>query len=518
MFRMLFSVLSLLILVGCVGNSAPRAAAVPEMVIDPVPEAPPAPREFRAAWIASVANIDWPSRAGLPVAQQQAEIITLLDSAQSLNLNAIVLQVRPSADALYPSSLEPWSEYLTGVQGKAPEPFYDPLKMWIDQAHARGIELHAWLNPYRARHSSAKSPLASNHLANTQPAAVKKYGDALWMDPAEPVAVQRTLDVVADLVRRYDLDGIHIDDYFYPYPIPGPSGAELDFPDQPAWQRYLATQGTAKRDDWRRQQVNQLIEQMYGVIHREKPWVRFGISPFGLGRAERRPPGITGFNQYDKLYADAELWLSKGWLDYFAPQLYWPIEQAQQSFPVLLESWARENTKKRHLWPGLFTSRIDASAKSWEAAQITDQIALVRTNPGASGHIHFSMIALLQNRRGITSQLKTKLYAQPALVPATPWLGSLAPMAPRLTLERSSSADAPDSVRIDAQDSEAIKQFAIWRRHGNEWRFAAQAAIQRQLTLVPDQQLGPVDAVVVSAINRLGIESPRVTLQLTFQP
>lgn len=514
MFKMLFSTLSALLLIGCVASSASRPVTVPETV----PEAPPAPREFRAVWVASVANIDWPSRAGLPVAQQQAEIITLLDSAQSLHLNAIVLQVRPSADALYPSSLEPWSEYLSGSQGQAPEPFYDPLKMWIEQAHARGIELHAWLNPYRARHSSARSPLASKHLANTHPAAVKKYGDALWMDPAEPVAAQRTLDVVADLVRRYDLDGIHIDDYFYPYPIAGPGGAELDFPDEPAWQRYLAAQGTAKRGDWRRQQVNQLIEQMYGVIHREKPWVRFGISPFGLGRAERRPPGITGFSQYDKLYADAELWLSKGWLDYFAPQLYWPIEQAQQSFPVLLESWARENTQKRHLWPGLFTSRIDASAKSWDATQITDQIAIVRANPGASGHIHFSMVALLQNRRGIADQLKTKLYAAPALVPATPWLGSQAPMAPRLTLERSSSADAPDSLRIDQEDPEAIKQYAIWRRHGTDWRFDAQAASQRQLMLASDPQLGPVDAVVVSAINRLGIESPRVTLQLAVRP
>lgn len=518
MFRIFLSALSLLVLISCVGSSGPRQLAAPDAVITAAPEAPPAPREFRAAWVASVANIDWPSRAGLPVAQQQAEIITLLNLAQSLNLNAIVLQVRPSADALYPSSLEPWSEYLTGTQGKAPEPFYDPLKMWIDQAHQRGLELHAWLNPYRARHSSAKSPLASNHLANTQPVAVKKYGDALWMDPAEPVAAQRTLDVVADLVRRYDLDGIHIDDYFYPYPIPGAGGTDLDFPDEPAWQRYLAAQGTAKRDDWRRQQVNQLIEQMYGVIHREKAWVRFGISPFGLGRAERRPPGITGFSQYDKLYADAELWLSKGWLDYFAPQLYWPIEQAQQSFAVLLETWVRENTQKRHLWPGLFTSRIDASAKSWEVAQITDQIGLARANPGASGHIHFSMVALLQDRRGIASQLKNSLYATPALVPATPWLGAQAPTPPQLKLERSNRADAPDSLRIEQDDADEIKQFAVWRRHGTRWRFTAQAASQTQVALTPDTQLGPLDAVVVSAVNRLGIESPRVTLQLTPGP
>ncbi len=497
---------SSLLLLGCAVNLTPD---------EPVAEnPPPAPREFRAAWVASVANIDWPSRSNLTVEQQQAEIVLMLDQAKALNLNAIVLQVRPAADALYPSALEPWSEYLTGRQGKAPEPFYDPLKMWIEEAHLRGIELHAWLNPYRARHPSAKSALASNHIANTHPWAVKQYSDMLWMDPAEPAAVTRTLDVVADLVRRYDVDGIHIDDYFYPYPAPAGNGTELEFPDQPAWQRYLSAKGQSARADWRREQVNNLIEQMYRVIHQEKAWVRFGISPFGLGRPARRPPGISGFSQYDKLYADAELWLSKGWLDYLAPQLYWPIDQAQQAFPVLLETWARENTQSRHLWPGLFTSRIDKSSKSWQPEEIARQIGLTREHAGAGGHIHFSMIALLQDRRGIASLLKAGPYATAALVPPTPWLGAQVPDAPRLSLRHADSPSAPEHVHIETANDTSVNRFSIWTRYGSKWMFAVQAASRTEITLETDPTLGKPDAIVVSCVNHLGIESALSRLQL----
>ncbi len=497
----------ILLLASCASH---RVALEP--LADDLP--PPAPREFRAAWVASVANIDWPSRADLSVTQQQAEIIAMLDQAQALRLNAIVLQVRPSADALYASTLEPWSEYLTGRQGQAPVPIYDPLKMWIEEAHRRGIELHAWLNPYRARHASAKSPLAANHLASTHPQAVKQYGDVLWMDPAEPAALQRTLDVVADVVRRYDVDGIHIDDYFYPYPIQGPDGLELDFPDQPAWQRYLSSGGQASRADWRRQQVNQLIERMYTLIHQEKPWVRFGISPFGLGRPERRAPGIVGFSQYDKLYADAELWLRQGWLDYLSPQLYWPVDQSPQAFAVLLDTWARENTQQRHLWPGLFTSRIDDSPKSWPAQEIVRQIALTRAQPGAGGHVHFSLSALLQNRRGIATLLKSSVYADAALVPATPWLGAQAPSAPRLSFKRADGPGTPDFFLIETEDAATIRQFAIWKRYGSEWVFTVQPASRTQVELVADPERGQLNAMVVSSVNRLGLESARTAVQL----
>ncbi len=223
----LLAATALAVLAGC-------AIVVPP----PEPEPPPAPRELRAAWVASVANIDWPSRPGLTTAQQRDEIVRIVERAQWLGLNALIVQVRPAADALYASPLEPWSEYLTGEQGKAPDPWYDPLATWIAEAHRRGIELHAWFNPYRARHSAAKSALAPGHVANTIPRIVKAYGDSLWLDPGEAEAARRTLDVIADVVRRYDIDAVHVDDYFYPYPVTAPGTQdEVDFPDDASWCR-----------------------------------------------------------------------------------------------------------------------------------------------------------------------------------------------------------------------------------------------------------------------------------------
>ncbi|CAN7637128.1 family 10 glycosylhydrolase [Pseudoduganella sp. LjRoot289] len=516
-------------------GTGPALPSAPGATAGPAPSLtgampPPAPREFRAAWVSTVANIDWPSRAGLPVARQQAEAIAILDRAKALNLNAIVLQVRPSADAIYPSELEPWTEYLTGQQGKAPSPMYDPLKFWIDQAHARGLELHAWFNPYRARHATAKSPAARDHISITKPQTVKTYGRYQWMDPGEADASRHTLDVVLDVVKRYDIDGVHIDDYFYPYPIEAPGMAgeaaaleagnggngaarpELDFPDQPAWQRYLASGGALDRASWRRQNVNQLIEAMYTGIHREKSWVRFGISPFGIGRPDRRPPGILGFSQYDKLYADAELWLKNGWLDYLAPQLYWAIAQPPQAFDVLLDYWLRENTRGRHVWPGLYTSRIDASAKSFEPDEIVKQIGVTRSREGRGGnsigHVHFSIAALMQNRKGISDQLKSVSYQSAALIPATPWLGSAAPGAPTVGARRGSAG-----LDLKLSAGRGATQYAIWARYGGEWRFTIAPATRSEVTLADEGGVA-AGAVVVSAVDRLGNESERVTAQL----
>ena len=483
---------------------------------DASPSTPPAaPREFRAAWVATVANIDWPSRADLSVEQQQAEILKILDTAQALKLNAIVLQVRPSADAIYPSALEPWTEYLTGTQGQAPQPLYDPLDMWVREAHARGLELHAWLNPYRVRQAQAKSALAPNNLAITHPQAVKTYGNLMWMDPSEPVAVQRTLDVVRDVVRRYDVDGIHIDDYFYPYPVQGADKVEVDFPDEPAWQRYVAAGGQATRADWRRHQVDNLVQAMHQTIQQEKPWVRFGISPFGLGRPDRRPPGIQGFSQYDKLYADAELWLKQGWLDYLAPQLYWPLDQTPQAFGVLLDTWVKENTAGRHIWPGLYTSRIDGSPKSWTVQEIENQIQRVRSQAGSTGHVHFSMVALLQNRADLATTLKKNVYSQAALVPATPWLGGGAPGAPTVPLATRSADTGAILLKPQAGlQGTQTALWSVWARYGDQWRYQVVPKSTETLSIQPDPVLGQAEQVVISAVSRLGIESPRVVVLL----
>lgn len=504
--RLPFAVLSVLLLAGCVTKPRPGKPAVVETP-------PQAPREFRAVWVATVANIDWPSIPGLSSEQQRSEIITILDRARALKLNAIIFQIRPAADALYPSLLEPWSEYLTGTQGG--DPGYDPLRVWVEEAHRRGLELHAWFNPYRARHHEAKSAFAPTHLAKTHPGAVKHYGELWWMDPGEPVAAERTLAVIRDVVRRYDIDGVHIDDYFYPYPIarPLPPGAakdtpreDIDFPDDPSWRRYLKSGGKVARADWRRENVNHLVEEIHRGIHALKPWVKFGISPFGLGRPDRRPPGIEGFSQYDKIYADVEHWVRQGWMDYLTPQLYWPAAATAQSFPVLLDYWAKQIHGRFHLWPGLFTSSINDTPKSWLPEEITRQVTLTRANPAASGHVHFSMLALLQDRRGISTMLSQQAYAQVALVPASPWLGATLPPAPQLKRQ------ADGRVLIIPAKDEAAARFAIWQRHGERWGFSVQPANE---PLVP---VTDAEALVVSAVDRLGNESPRVTLSLAAPP
>jgi len=514
-------------------------------VAEPVPGLPPqqqpprSPREFRAAWVATVANIDWPSKPGLPSPVWRAEAIAILDRAKALGLNAIVLQVRPAADALYASTLEPWSEYLLGAQGRAPGPADDPLAMWVEQAHLRGIELHAWLNPYRARHSTAKLPVAPNHLSITRPHAVKRYGDQLWMDPAEPDAVAHTLAVVADVVRRYDIDGVHIDDYFYPYPI-SVDGVEQPFPDDPAWLRYLQGGGRLDRADWRRAQVDALVQALHRKIHEIKPQVRFGISPFGIGKPALRPSGIAGFSQYDRLYADVERWLAEGWLDYLAPQLYWPIDQRPQAFDVLLDYWLAQNRRQRHVWPGLFTSLVAAQPagatptppaapapvpststasapaapasvpapstppKPWPASEVLAQVQRVRARPESGGHLHFSMAALMQDRDGVATRLRTGPYAQPALVPATPWLGGGRPPAPGLQRTPSGSL-----LIQPAAKGPAAFVWSVWRLRGSEWRFEVLPA--RNAPALPAGD----DLLVVRGVDALGHEGEPALLRST---
>lgn len=521
-----------------VSDARPGAGAVPAPGAAPPPApgsdtladpAPPAPREFRAAWVATVANIDWPSRPGLPTAQQRAEMIALLDRARQIGLNAIVLQVRPAADAIYPSALEPWSEFLTGAMGTPPETAWDPLAAWVAEAHRRGLELHAWFNPYRARHSMSKTPAHPRHVSIARPEIVRSYGDQLWLDPAEPAAAAHTLAVVSDVLRRYDIDGVHIDDYFYPYPVPAPGAAaaasnnglnttvpgaaavpptpDLPFPDEVPWQKYRATGGTLSRDDWRRDHVNRLVQALHETVHRIKPHVRFGISPFGLGRPELRPPGIEGFSQYDKLYADVELWVEKGWYDYLAPQLYWAIDRAPQAFPVLLDYWAARVGGSRHLWSGLFTSSIASGTRQWKADEVLQQVSLLRQRPAAGGHIHFSMVALMEDRDGIATRLRQGPYAQGALAPASPWLDERRPPVPKVVAGKR-------WVTMLAAPGDATFLWAVWRRVGGTWRFAAMPAHETQFEVLPRAGEPPVDAVVVSAVSRTGQESARVVLRL----
>src|SRR5438445_2574518 len=393
-------------------------------------DAPPSPpREFRGVWVATVSNIDWPSKKGLSTKEQQAELRAIFNKCVELKLNAVILQVRPMCDALYASKLEPWSEYLTGTLGKAPNPGYDPLELAVKEAHARGLELHAWFNPYRARHPSATSPIPDDHLIKRRPDLAKPYGKHHWLNPTHEDVQNHSMSVVLDVVRRYDVDGVHMDDYFYPYKEKDADGKIIPFPDDDTWKAYqMSARRQLSRDDWRRDAVNRFVQRFYREVKELKPWVKVGISPFGIWRPGN-PPGIAGFDQYAELYADAKLWLNEGWVDYFTPQLYWPIKQEKQSYPKLLAWWAGENTKNRHLWPGNAAYRAAAKAKGWTVQELADQVRATRDQKGATGNIHFSMKPILRNAGGLADVLQS-VYTEPALIPAVTWIKSAPPAKP----------------------------------------------------------------------------------------
>ncbi len=388
----------------------------------------PLTREFRAAWVATVDNIDWPSRKGLPTAAARAELDAIVDRAAELRLNALVFQVRPAGDAFYESSLEPWSEWLTGKQGLPPKPRWDPLAHVIERCHARGLQLHAWFNPYRAAHPAGRTPTAPNHFLQRVPAACVKYGTYRWMDPGDPRSADWSMQVLLDVVRRYDVDGVHIDDYFYPYPE-----GKLDFPDDRSFARYQQAGGTLPRDGWRRQNIDRFVERMYREVHREKPWVQVGISPFGIARPGV-PKGIAaGIDQFAQLYADVPKWLREGWLDYLSPQLYWPIDQAPQSFAVLLPWWHEQNVLRRHVWPGINPGRALQQKPPTRPTELADQIALIRAEKATHGHVHFSWKAFRSDAPQAAGALR-QMYREIAVAPATPWLGDAVPERLRANL------------------------------------------------------------------------------------
>lgn len=490
---------ALLVLAGCAG---PQTVAQAQTAgIEPA-------REFRAAWVATVANIDWPSNRHLGVREQQAELIAIFDRAAALNLNAILFQVRPMGDALYASRLEPWSEFLTGEMGKAPRPAWDPLAFAIEEAHKRGMELHAWINPYRASHPDARSERSSNHISRTNPGIVRRYGSYLWLDPTDEATKTHTLNVILDIVRRYDVDGIHYDDYFYPYPD---YAGGADFPDHANWSRYQRNGGTLSRDDWRRAHVNDFVHRLYEAVKREDRRVKVGVSPFGIWRPDH-PKGIEGLDQYAMLYADAKLWLNNGWIDYFSPQLYWPIDQRPQAYKRLLDWWIGENRHHRHIWPGNFTSRINHSPTSWKPEEIINQIAATRERPGATGNIHFSMVALMENRHGISNMLRRGPYAEPALVPPSPWLGNTAPTRPRAGIRHLPNGDI--QVSWESPQGEDLRVWAIYTRSGGDWRMRLVPAHKTNSGILRLSANENITDIAVSAVDRLGIESDRSLLRV----
>lgn len=429
-------------------------------------------RELRGAWISSVHNGTWPSAPGLTEADAKEELVAILDALASAHLNAVFLQVRPESDALYASRLEPWSRFLGGTQGE--DPGWDPLAFAIEESHRRGLELHAWMNPYRAAAGSGVR-LADTSIARTMPEATRTYGEQLWMDPGVPSVRAHILEVVGDVLDRYDVDGIHFDDYFYPYPIRGETFDDAD--------SFAAARSPLKKDDWRRSNVDALVREVGGRVAR-KPGVRFGISPFGIYRPGT-PEGITGLDAWATLYCDPVRWMNEGWVDYIAPQLYWPTTQKAQDFDVLAPWWGSLAKDGRSVFIGHDATKAGQGAFPLEEYDRQ----LERTRETAAGSIFFAAGALVKDQAGLRSRLAERWWTGPAATPPLASAARATALAPILT--RSGS-----TLRVETPAARAVAVY----RDGALERLVPATPPETTLTL-------PAGSWAVSTLDRRGVES-----------
>jgi uncharacterized lipoprotein YddW (UPF0748 family) len=418
-------------------------------------------REFRGVWVATVSNIDWPSRPGLSADRQQQELIGLLDQHKANGMNAIILQVRPAADAFYAKSREPWSRWLMGKQGLAPAAGYDPLEFAIKEAHARGMELHAWFNPYRAT-TSGREIVSEDHMTRKRPDMFFTYGGNKQFDPGKPEVREYIVQVILDVVKGYDVDGIHFDDYFYPYPI---AGQRIDdaatFASQP--------NGFTSLNDWRRNNVDLLIEMLDDSIHHYKKHVKFGVSPFGIWKNLREDSlgsRTSGLSNFAELYADSRKWVKEGWVDYINPQVYFSFTRRAAPFATLVDWWSN-NTFGRHLYIGqaayLVNQKMEAA---WRVpTEVPNQIRYIRNNNRVQGSVFFSSKSFSTVARGMADSLRLDLYKYPALPPQMPWLDDVVPNPPlMLTAEAKNDGVYLNwSKPMPAEDHETASGYVIYR-------------------------------------------------------
>ncbi|MEI8292674.1 MAG: family 10 glycosylhydrolase [bacterium] len=365
---------------------------------------PLARAEMQGAWISSVYNINFPAKPGLSVEEQKSQAVRLLDAAKNAGLNAVLLQVRPESDALYASPLEPWSRFLTGTQGQAPG--YDPLAFFTEEARKRGLEVHAWINPYRAA-TNVSNARAASHISRRFPQYAYRIGTVLYMDPGSPEVRRHINAVVRDLVTRYDIAGVHLDDYFYPYPAE--KGGLPNFPDDKTYASYRSAGGRLAKADWRRENVNTLIRELSQTVHSTRPGLQFGVSPFGIYTKGAPADVKAGVDQYNELFSDPVTWMRNGWVDYLAPQLYWR-DQGPQSFSSLLRWWRSPNTNPRRvpIIPGIAVDRL--SSQGWEAGEIHRQLILEKniTPRPQGGFLLWNIGAVLKNTKGIIPSIKSR--------------------------------------------------------------------------------------------------------------
>ncbi|WP_394767363.1 glycoside hydrolase family 10 protein [Ferruginibacter sp.] len=374
--------------------------------------------EFRGVWVATVDNIDWPTKGNFNTEAQKAEFIKLLDMHERNGINALVVQIRPAADALYPSQYEPWSQWLTGVQGQPPVPYYDPLEFMITETHKRGLAFHAWMNPYRAEFTIGTSTISATHITRLHPEWFLPYGDKRYFDPGNKAVQQYVANVVKDVVSRYPVDAIHFDDYFYPYRIAG-----ITFPDDASYRQYGKR---LTKDDWRRSNTDSIIALLSRVIKATNKKCQFGISPFGIWRSVDKDPingskTKGGASNYDDLYADILLWLKSGWIDYVAPQLYWEFSHSTAPYGLLLDWW-NDHTYGRQCYIGLGIYKAGVNRAWREPSQLPQQIKALRTKPNIQGMIFFSSKSFENNPNGWSDSLRLNYFKDPVTIPPMNWL------------------------------------------------------------------------------------------------
>lgn len=460
-------------------------------------------REFRAAWIATVGNIDWPSKPGLSAAQQQQEFLNQIDFLQSHGFNAVIVQIRPAADAFYPSVYEPWSKYLTGKQGQPPFPKYDPLEFMINECHKRNLEFHAWFNPYRALVSSTANPNPSNHVTRTHPEWIINFGGKSYFDPGNPEAREYILKVILDVVHRYDIDAVHIDDYFYPYPVAGKT-----FGDQQSYRKYNNGQSI---EDWRRDNVNLFVSQLNINIKKEKAWVKFGVSPFGIWRNDNKDEegsATRGSSCYDDLYSDVKLWIEKRWVDYVAPQLYWQHGHRVANYDVLLPWW-KQHAGNRQLYIGLgIYNMVNARTAPWNNSnEILSQIRDARLQH-VHGFVFYSMSSFYKIAGSFSDSLQSNYFGTIAIPPATLWLDHSAPPAP---VARIAVVNNGTLIQWDAVNSgEEMTRYLVYRFEPNakiDLDNADKIMVLTQRNSFLDKDDSKHYQYVVTALDRLWNES-----------
>lgn len=387
-------------------TAGPAAAAVSRASAGTPARA--ATAEFRGMWIASVSNVDWPSESGLSAAEQRAELLALLDTAVERRLNAVILQVRPAADAFWPSKLEPWSQWLTGEQGV--DPGWDPLGTAVAEAHARGLELHAWFNPYRVANHTDLDRLVSTHPARRNPGWTVEYGGKLFYNPGVPEVRRFVQEAMLDAVTRYPVDAVHWDDYFYPYPVDGEY-----FDDDDAYERYGASFDS--RADWRRHNTDTLVSEMSARLRALRPAVRFGISPFAIWRnSDRDPLGspTRGLATYDDLYADTRTWVREGWIDYVVPQAYWHIGHPTADYADVVPWWARTvagTGVDLYVGEALYRCDADSPTAAWrDPGELSKHLRFARGYPEVRGHVYFSAKQVAADPNGAMARVVADHY------------------------------------------------------------------------------------------------------------